>query len=129
MLLAALLCLDGLSRAEGLGSGPAAAAQLVGTSAADTRVPDLIGVVQDGVVYTSKTKKIAEHGGDDPQDRNVPLVVSGPRIRHDTQRGPVGTTQIAPIILALLGLDPGALQAVAAERTATMPGTGEHPSR
>jgi len=40
------------------------------------------------------------------QDRDAPLVVSGPRIRHDTQRGPVETTQIAPTILALLGLDP-----------------------
>jgi len=90
---------------------------------------DLIGVVQHGVVYTSKTKKIAEHGGDDPQDRDVPLVVSGARIRHDTQRGPVETTQIAPTILALLGLDPGALQAVATEHTATLPGTAEHPSR
>jgi len=47
-------------------AGPAAA-QFVGTSAADTRVPDLIGVVQHGAVYTSKTKKIAEHGGDDPR--------------------------------------------------------------
>jgi len=109
-------------------AGPAAA-QFVGTSAADTRVPDLIGVVQHGVVYTSKTKKIAEHGGDDPQDRDVPLVVSGPGIRHDTQRGPVETTQIAPTILALLGLDPCALQAVTAEHTATLPGTAGHPSR
>jgi len=40
-------------------AGPAAA-QFVGTSAADTRVPDLIGVVQHGAVYTSKTKKIAK---------------------------------------------------------------------
>jgi hypothetical protein len=52
--------------------------------------------------------------------------VSGPRIRHDTQRGPVETTQIAPTILAL---HPCALQAVAAEHTATLPGTAGHPSR
>ncbi len=51
------------------------------------------------------TKKIAEHGCDDPQDRNIPLVVSGPRIWHDTQSGPVGTTQIAPTILALQLVD------------------------
>jgi len=55
--------------------------------------------------------------------------VSGPRIRHDTQRGPVQTTQVAPTILALLGLDAGALQAVAAEHTATLPGTAGHPGR
>ncbi len=57
------------------------------------------------------------------------MVVSGPRIRHDTQRGPVETKQIAPTIRALLGLDPGALQAVAAEHTATLSGTAGHPSR
>jgi len=56
-------------------------------------------------------QKIAEHGGDDPQDRDVPLVVSGPGIRHDTERGPGETTQIAPTILA------------AAEHTATLQGT------
>jgi len=55
--------------------------------------------------------------------------VSGPRIRHDTQRGPGETTQIAPTILALLGLDAGVLQAVAVEHTATLPGTAGHPSR
>ncbi len=55
--------------------------------------------------------------------------MSGPRIRHDTQRGPVETTQIAPTILALLGLDAGVLQAVAVEHTATLPGTAGHPSR
>ena len=54
------------------------AAAFIGTTTADPRVPDLIGVVQHGVVYTGKTAKIAEHGGDDPQDRHVPLVVSGP---------------------------------------------------
>ncbi len=56
-------------------------------------------------------------------------MVSGPRIRHDTQRGPVQTTQIAPTILALLGLDPCALQAVAAEHTATLPCTAGQRSR
>jgi len=59
----------------------------------------------------------------------VPLVVSGPRIRHDTERGPGETTQIAPTIWALLGLDAGVLQAVAAEHTATLPDAAGHPSR
>ena len=55
--------------------------------------------------------------------------MSGPRIRHDTQRGPVEITQIAPTILALLGLYPCALQAVAAEHTASLPDTAGHPNR
>jgi hypothetical protein len=97
-------------------AGPDAAA-FIGTTSADPRVPDLIGVVQHGVVYTGKTAKIAEHGGDDPQDRHVPLVVSGPGIPHGQRTMLVETTQIAPTILGLLGLNPRSLQAVRLEHT------------
>jgi hypothetical protein len=38
--------------------------------------------------------------------------------------GQVGTTQIAPTILRLLGLDPQALQAVQIEHTKVLPGLG-----
>ncbi len=97
------------------------AARFIGTAPADPRVPDLIGIAQHGVVYTGGTKKIAEHGGDDPQDRNVPLVVAGPGTDRSVKGTPVETTQIAPTILALLGLDPSALQAVRIEQTRTLP--------
>lgn len=40
------------------------------------RHPHLVGAVQHGVVYTGGTKKIAERGGMDPQDRHVPIVVA-----------------------------------------------------
>ncbi|HSP39560.1 MAG TPA: hypothetical protein VLR26_17610 [Frankiaceae bacterium] len=69
-----------------------AAARYIGTAKSDPRVPDLIGLAQHGVVYTGGTSKIAEHGGDDPQDRNVPLVVSGPGINHVVRRASVETT-------------------------------------
>jgi arylsulfatase A-like enzyme len=103
-----------------LHAGPDAASYM-GADAADPRLPDLIGVVQHGVVYTGKKGKIAEHGGNDPQDRNVPLVVSGPHIRHGVVGTEVETTQIAPTILSLLGLDPSALQAVQIEHTRGLP--------
>jgi hypothetical protein len=75
------------------------------------------------VVYTGNVKKIAEHGGDDPQDRNVPLVVTGGGVvTPGTDASSVLTTQIAPSILQLLGLDPHALQAVTLEGTAVLPG-------
>ena len=96
------------------------AAAFVGTTTADPRVPDLIGVVQHGVVYTGKTAKIAEHGGDDPQDRHVPLVVSGPGLSHGLRTGRVETTQIAPTILMLLGINPTSLRAVRIEHTPTL---------
>jgi len=97
------------------------AASFIGTDPSDGRVPDLIGIVQHGVVYTGKTKKIAEHGGNDPQDRDVPLVISGPSIKHRVQTTQVQTTQIAPTILSLLGLDPHDLEAVVAEGTRGLP--------
>jgi hypothetical protein len=88
----------------------------------DPRVPDVLGVTQVGVVYTGGKGKIAEHGGANPQDRNVPLVVAGNPIgHHDTTTRRVETTQIAPTILSLLGLNPNYLQAVQIEHTATLP--------
>ena len=102
-----------------------AAADLIGVAQSDPRVPDLIGIAQSGVVYTAKKGKIAEHGGDAPADRNVPILVAGPRIDHGQRVDrPVETTQIAPTILRLLGLDPADLSAVRAEHTAVLPGLG-----
>src|SRR5215471_1999733 len=50
----------------------AQSAKFFGVPNSDTRHPDVLGIAQHGVVYTGGTSKIAEHGGDDPQDRNVP---------------------------------------------------------
>ncbi|MFG1643467.1 alkaline phosphatase family protein [Amycolatopsis sp. NPDC049252] len=100
------------------------AARYFGVRPGDDRVPDLFGVTQYGVVYTGGTKKIAEHGGVAPDDRAVPLVVSGPDRDGRTIAAPVATTQIAPTILRLLGLDPRALQAVREEGTRVLPGLG-----
>jgi hypothetical protein len=99
------------------------AADFIGVPASDARVPDLIGVGQQGVVYTGGKSKIAEHGGDAQADRNVPILVSGAGVGHrGGVDGAVSTTQIAPTILSLLGLDPAQLQAVRAEHTQVLPG-------
>lgn len=109
---------SGLSRVYAGG----AAARYFGVNVRDARVPDLLGIAQYGVVYTGKMGKIAEHGGADPQDRHVPLVVSGPAItRHGTAGVPVETTRIAPTIISLLGLNPRALRAVRIEHTRVLP--------
>ena len=100
------------------------AARYFGVRPGDDRVPDLFGVTQYGVVYTGGTKKIAEHGGVAADDRAVPLVVSGPNVGMRTVAAPVATTQIAPTILRLLGLNPRALQAVREEGTRVLPGLG-----
>jgi hypothetical protein len=96
----------------------AAAAALIGVPQIDPRVPDVIGIAQYGVVYTGHPSKIAEHGGDHSEDRNVPILVTRPGAQGGTAvTTPVETTQIAPTILKLLGLDPYELQAVRIEGT------------
>jgi predicted AlkP superfamily pyrophosphatase or phosphodiesterase len=101
----------------------AASAALYGVPVSEPRHPDITGIVQHGVVYTGGQSKIAEHGGADPQDRNVPILLVSPSVRHGAGIGaPVETTQIAPTILALLGLDPGQLRAVQIEHTRLLPG-------
>jgi len=99
------------------------AADFFGVPPGDPRVPDVLGIVQHGVVYTGGKKKIAEHGGDDPQDRNVPILVVLPGMHHGhVSAANVETTQIAPTILSLLGLNPSDLQAVQIEHTRVLPG-------
>ncbi|NYG08645.1 hypothetical protein BJ986_003132 [Phycicoccus badiiscoriae] len=95
---------------------------LFGAPQGDAHAPDLVGIVRYGVVYTGNVKKIAEHGGDVPADRDVPLVVSGAGAPHGVVNGAaVLTTQIAPSILHLIGLDPHSLEAVRKEHTAVLP--------
>jgi len=90
-----------------------------------------------GLIYTGGKKK-AEHGGFAPDDTHVALlVVDGARGRDgeddDRIRGAaeharartvaeaVRTTQVAPTILAYLGLDPEQLRSVRLEGTAPLP--------
>jgi len=99
-----------------------ASADYFGVRSSDPRHPDVFGIVQHGVVYTGGKAKIAEHGGAGFQDRNVPILVVLPGShRGHVVSDRVETTQIAPTILALLGLDPGDLQAVRAEHTKVLP--------
>jgi type I phosphodiesterase/nucleotide pyrophosphatase len=100
----------------------AAAAAFIGVPANDPRSPDVIGIAQYGTVYTGGKGKIAEHGGDNPQDRDVALVVSGSGVDGGkTVSSSVETTQIAPTILDLLGLNPQALKSVQVEGTRALP--------
>ena len=100
------------------------AAQYFGVPSSDPRHPDVWGVVQVGVVYTGGSK-IAEHGGANPADRDVPIVVYAPGAVQPGRgdRPSVETTQIAPTILGLLGLNPDALEAVRIEGTQLLPGS------
>jgi hypothetical protein len=90
----------------------------------DSRSPDIIANPRDGVIYTKTTAtKIAEHGGFADEDVHVGLLMAGPSVnKTNTVFTSVQTTQIAPTILSLLGLDPNALQAVQLEGTQVLPG-------
>jgi len=101
----------------------AASAAYFGVPDSDPRHPDIFGIAAHGVVYTGGQSKIAEHGGAGFQDRNVPILVDVPGRWHGKSVDSlVETTQIAPTILRLLGLNPWALQAVQAEHTNALPG-------
>jgi hypothetical protein len=91
----------------------------------DSRVPDIVTIANQGIVYTSQNfKKIAEHGGFSLDDTNVALLISNPRIHGKVVGGPVHTTQIAPTILEFLGLDANRLEAVRKEGTQPLGGLG-----
>jgi hypothetical protein len=95
-----------------------AAARLFNVDQNNPRVPDVVGMAQYGVVYTGHKAKIAEHGGNHVGDRNVPILVARPGVPGGfAVTKPVETTQIAPTILKLLGLNPRELQAVRIENT------------
>jgi hypothetical protein len=98
----------------------AAAARFFGVPVDDGRYPDVFGRVQEGIVYAKPTK-LAEHGGMNPGDRHVLMVVNGPGVPAQVDSSTVETTQVAPTILALLGLDPAALRAVRVEGTRVLP--------
>lgn len=91
---------------------------------AQGRTPDIIVQPNPGVIYTSSTKKDAEHGGNAPDDSHVALLVSYPTLTAQTNTTAVGTTQIAPTILKALGLAPTLLNAVQVEGTVVLPALG-----
>jgi type I phosphodiesterase/nucleotide pyrophosphatase len=99
-------------------------ADFFGVPYSDPRYPDVFGRVQVGVVYTGGSK-IAEHGSDNPADRGVPILVYAPGTVHSSSSSQwTETTQVAPTILQLLGLNPDSLQAVQQEGTQVLPGLG-----
>src|SRR5262244_2959081 len=99
--------------------------QLFNNPLKDPRTPDLIVSPNVGIIYTTSKKKQAEHGGFNHDDTNVALLVYNPALTGATLTNPVNTAQIAPTILAVLGLEPSRLQAVQNEETQLLPGLFE----
>jgi len=87
----------------------------------DPRTPDIIVTPNVGVTYSGSSKKLAEHGGFSHDDTNVVLLLSNPRFKPNTVKAAVGTAQVAPTILKVLGINPSALDAVRIEGTGVLP--------
>jgi arylsulfatase A-like enzyme len=90
--------------------------------ATDSRTPDIIVQPVYGTIYTTSKTKNAEHGGFSFGDTNVGLIVSNPDFHAKVVKTPVATSQVAPTILELLGIDPDALKSVRVELTPVLPG-------
>jgi len=87
----------------------------------DPRTPDIIVTPTPGVTYTGSNTKQMEHGGFAHDDTNVMLLLSNPAIKSRTIFTEVGTLQIAPTVLTVLGMDPGKLDGVRLEGTSALP--------
>jgi hypothetical protein len=90
----------------------------------DSRTPDLLIRPNYGTIYTTSSAKNAEHGGFNYSDTNVGLIVSFPGLQPRTIKSPVATSQVAPTILRVLGIDPQNLKSVRVEKTKVLPGLG-----
>ncbi len=88
----------------------------------DPRTPDIIVTPNIGVTYSGSSKKLAEHGGFAHDDTNVVLLLSNPSYRRRAVHAEVGTAQVAPTILKVLGIDLRFLDAVRVEGTSILPG-------
>jgi hypothetical protein len=93
----------------------------------DPAPPDIVLIPINGTNFeptasTALPAVQAEHGGFNENETHVPLLVVHASLPRDQYRNAVTTTQIAPTILSLLGLDPNALQAVQLEGTVSLPG-------
>ena len=86
---------------------------LMNTAEEDSRMPDLILQPELGVIWSDKNAAIlSEHGGLQNEDTNVALLVSGKQLTGRVDKTWVPTTQIAPLVLRILGMEKMDLQAL-----------------
>ena len=88
----------------------------------DPTVPDIIVRPQAGIIYTTNTAKIAEHGGLTDYDRKVACFASATNLQKMVFDHQIHTTKFAPTILQPLGLDPNTLKGVVTENTKVIDG-------
>ena len=115
------------ARIQTLLYGPALAARF-GNPMSDPRTPDIIIEPIPGTIYSSSKAKVMEHGGFAEDDTHVAmLTVNGANVVNNSPVGttvtqPVRTFQVAPTILADLGLNTNQLDSVRTEGVQVLPG-------
>jgi len=102
---------------------------LFGNPTGDARTPDIVVKLKPGFDFVgnpNSTTHRADHGGLNPDDLNIPLILSSdgfdPSLFGANITSPVSLEQLAPTILEALGLDPSELDAVRMEGTQDLPG-------
>jgi hypothetical protein len=89
----------------------------------DSRMPDLVLQPQAGVIWMRKGDEGPKmHGGFSDDQSHVALLVSGRQLTGRVDKTPVPTTQIAPLILRILGMEKMDLRALHQEHTPALPG-------
>jgi len=89
----------------------------------DNRLPDIVVIPNFGNIYAPAGEtNLSAHNGFSEEDTHVALLLSNPGLSPRMIKTPVQTTQVAPTILQVLGIDPETLQAVRQEKTTVLPG-------
>ena len=93
----------------------------------DPRTPDLIVQPIPGTIYSTSTAKVSEHGGFSEDDTHVAMLdVNGANLINNSHVGntvstSVRTYEVAPTVLADLGLNPNKLDSVRREGVQVLP--------
>jgi len=87
-------------------------------TADDSRMPDIILEAEDGVVWGNEPV----HGGMSDDETHVALLISGAQLSGRTDKTPVPTTQLAPLLLRALGMEKFDLNALHQEHSPALPG-------
>jgi len=96
---------------------------MMGNPIQDDRLPDLVVIPDFGGIYApAGDMSLAAHGGFSEEDTHVALLLSSPGLSSRMIKTPVQTTQVAPTILQVLGIDTETLQAVRREITSVLRG-------
>lgn len=94
---------------------------LLGTFAGPTS-PDIVLAFQEDMISTQNTTIHGEHGGATWGAQHIPLILSGPGIRRGKESGfPARLMDVAPTVLALLGLPPTHMDGVVLADALTRP--------